>query len=119
RVWSGDRPGAAAAELLSAYMAYRPRPGHTDAQRNLISNIHARGVTHAAAAQRILALGDKMRLVQARCIAMKEGRASRSRRNTPGSAEVSAARGLVAVIFRLVAVILPLSVVVGFRRPPP
>src|SRR5262245_26001130 len=40
----GERPGLATAESLSAYLAYRPRPGHTDARRNLISNVHARGV---------------------------------------------------------------------------
>ena len=40
----GERPGLATAESLSAYMAYRPRAGHDDARRNLISNIHARGV---------------------------------------------------------------------------
>ena len=40
----GERPGLLTAESLSAYMAYRPRSGHTDAERNLISNIHARGV---------------------------------------------------------------------------
>ena len=39
----GERPGLLTAESLSAYMAYRPRSGHTDAERNLISNIHARG----------------------------------------------------------------------------
>src|ERR1700680_3403035 len=45
----GERPGLATAESLSAYMAYRPRPGQSDAQRNLISHIHARGVVATAA----------------------------------------------------------------------
>src|SRR5207244_6707672 len=68
----GERPGLATADSLSAYMAYRPRAGHTDAQRNLISNIHAPRVTHAAAAQRILALADKTRQLQARSATVKE-----------------------------------------------
>src|SRR6202521_3678650 len=41
----GERPGLATAESLSAYMAYRPKTSDTDANRNLISNIHARGVS--------------------------------------------------------------------------
>ncbi|MCE9529072.1 MAG: ethanolamine ammonia-lyase subunit EutC [Planctomycetales bacterium] len=49
----GERPGLATSESLSAYLAFRPRPGHTDAQRNLISNIHARGVPPLVAAERI------------------------------------------------------------------
>jgi ethanolamine ammonia-lyase small subunit len=56
----GERPGLATAESLSAYMAYRPRAGHTDAQRNLISNIHARGVPVEPAAGRILRLAAQM-----------------------------------------------------------
>jgi ethanolamine ammonia-lyase small subunit len=56
----GERPGLATAESLSAYMAYRPTPKHTDADRNLISNIHARGVRHQQAAERILNLADAM-----------------------------------------------------------
>ena len=56
----GERPGLATAESLSAYLAYRPRPGHTDAERNLISNIHARGVTPAIAAGRILRLAERL-----------------------------------------------------------
>jgi ethanolamine ammonia-lyase small subunit len=68
----GERPGLATAESLSAYLAYRPRPGHTDAQRNLISNIHARGVNHVEAAQRILALAEQMRRVQASGVTVKE-----------------------------------------------
>jgi len=57
----GERPGLATAESLSAYLAYRPRPGHTDAERNLISNIHQRGVTVHEAAARIMNLAEKMR----------------------------------------------------------
>jgi ethanolamine ammonia-lyase small subunit len=52
----GERPGLATAESLSAYMAYRPKLSDTDADRNLISNIHARGVSPEQAAQRILNL---------------------------------------------------------------
>ena len=56
----GERPGLATAESLSAYMAYRPKAPHTDANRNLISNIHARGVSPEQAAQRILNLAAAM-----------------------------------------------------------
>lgn len=57
----GERPGLATAESLSAYLAFRPRPGHTDADRNLISNVHAAGVSHADAVRRIFALADAFR----------------------------------------------------------
>jgi ethanolamine ammonia-lyase small subunit len=50
----GERPGLATAESLSAYLAYQPRDSHTDANRNLISNIHARGLNPQEAAARIL-----------------------------------------------------------------
>lgn len=56
----GERPGLATAESLSAYMAYRPQTGHTDAQRNLISNIHGRGVSPQEAATRILNLSSQI-----------------------------------------------------------
>jgi ethanolamine ammonia-lyase small subunit len=60
----GERPGLATAESLSAYMAYRPQPGNTDADRNLISNIHARGIRAEDAATRILDLAAKMMEVE-------------------------------------------------------
>jgi ethanolamine ammonia-lyase small subunit len=50
----------ATAESLSAYMAYQPEASDTDANRNLISNIHARGVSTEQAAQRILNLAAVM-----------------------------------------------------------
>jgi len=56
----GERPGLATAESLSAYMAYRPKVSDTDANRNLISNIHSRGVRTEYAAQRILNLAALM-----------------------------------------------------------
>ncbi len=68
----GERPGLATAESLSAYMAYRPQPGHTDAQRNLISNIHAGGVPCETAAKRIVALAQQMRLLQTSGVTVKE-----------------------------------------------
>ena len=56
----GERPGLATAESLSAYMAYRPGKSHTDANRNLISNIHSRGLKPQAAADRILNFAAQM-----------------------------------------------------------
>jgi ethanolamine ammonia-lyase small subunit len=56
----GERPGLATAESLSAYIAYQPRTPHTDANRNLISNIHSRGLNPQAAADRILNLAAQM-----------------------------------------------------------
>ena len=60
----GERPGLATAESLSAYMAYQPTTSDTDANRNLISNIHARGVSPEHAAQRILNLAAAMMTTQ-------------------------------------------------------
>lgn len=68
----GERPGLATAESLSAYMAYRPRAGHDDARRNLISNIHARGVPPAEAAPRIARLAERMIRLASSGVAVKE-----------------------------------------------
>ena len=56
----GERPGLATAESLSAYLAYQPRRSDTDANRNLISNIHSRGVGTHDAALRIINLAARM-----------------------------------------------------------
>jgi ethanolamine ammonia-lyase small subunit len=52
----GERPGLAAADSLSAYLAHRPAVGHTDANRNLVSGIHDRGTPVTAGARRVLDL---------------------------------------------------------------
>jgi ethanolamine ammonia-lyase small subunit len=56
----GERPGLASAESLSAYLAYRPAKLQTDANRNLVSNIHARGLSTEQAAEQILELAREM-----------------------------------------------------------
>jgi ethanolamine ammonia-lyase small subunit len=61
----GERPGLATPESLSAYMAYRPRLGQTDADRNLVSNIHSRGTGITDAVGRILNLATQM--MKAKC----------------------------------------------------
>ena len=68
----GERPGLATAESLSAYMAYQPRAGHNDSNRNLISNIHPRGVSTEAAASRIMDLAEQMMRRQTSGVEIKE-----------------------------------------------
>jgi ethanolamine ammonia-lyase small subunit len=68
----GERPGLATATSLSAYMAFQPRAGHTDADRNLISNIHARGVRIEDAADRIMKLASQMMTLKRSGTTLKE-----------------------------------------------
>jgi ethanolamine ammonia-lyase small subunit len=53
-------------------MAYRPCASHSDANRNLVSNIHARGVDPEQAAIRILNLAAHMMKVGASGCILKE-----------------------------------------------
>jgi ethanolamine ammonia-lyase small subunit len=69
----GERPGLATAESLSAYMAHSPRSGNTDADRNLVSNIHARGVRVEDAADRITNLALQMMALKRSGTTLKEG----------------------------------------------
>lgn len=69
----GERPGLATALSLSAYMAFRPRTGHDDSRRNLISNIHARGVPPQQAAPRIAALAAQLLTLRMSGVQVKEG----------------------------------------------
>jgi len=60
----GERPGLATAESLSAYVAFRPNSRQTDADRNLVSNIHARGTRPRVAATRLIAMVSAMMVQQ-------------------------------------------------------
>src|SRR5271168_1442292 len=68
----GERPGLATAESLSAYMAYEPDRAHSDANRNLISNIHGRGLSADEAAARILNLCAQMMKLRVSGVTLKE-----------------------------------------------
>jgi ethanolamine ammonia-lyase small subunit len=68
----GERPGLATTESLSAYMAYSPHSGNTDADRNLVSNIHARGVSAEDAANRITHLAAQMMALKGSGTTLKE-----------------------------------------------
>jgi ethanolamine ammonia-lyase small subunit len=56
----GERPGLGTGDGLSAYAVYEPRIGKTDGDRNMISNIHARGTPPEEAAVRLAALAAAM-----------------------------------------------------------
>lgn len=50
----GERPGLSSPDSLGAYITFQPRVGRRDDERNCVSNICARGLSHAAASDRIL-----------------------------------------------------------------
>ena len=56
----GERPGLGTGDGLSAYMVFDPQLGKTDGDRNMISNIHARGTTPAEAAERLASFAGAM-----------------------------------------------------------
>src|SRR2546428_235252 len=56
----GERPGLGTGDGLSAYVVYDPKLGNTDGDRNMISNIHARGTPIDEAARRLAAFASAM-----------------------------------------------------------
>ncbi len=56
----GERPGLGTGDGLSAYMVYKPEVGKTDSDRNMISNIHQRGITPPEAAHRLALMAGAM-----------------------------------------------------------
>jgi ethanolamine ammonia-lyase small subunit len=61
----GERPGLGTGDGLSAYVVHDPKIGNTDGDRNMISNIHARGTPPEEAAVRLAALAVAM--IEQRC----------------------------------------------------
>lgn len=56
----GERPGLGTGDGLSAYLVYAPKVGKTDGDRNMMSNIHARGTPPAQAGARLAVLANAM-----------------------------------------------------------
>ena len=68
----GERPGLGRADSLSAYMAYRPKAGDTDAERDVICNIFdGGGVNPLEAGAYALRLAQKMLTKQASGVKLK------------------------------------------------
>jgi ethanolamine ammonia-lyase small subunit len=50
----GERPGMSTPDSLGIYVTYEPRIGRLDAERNCISNVHGKGLSIAAARDRLM-----------------------------------------------------------------
>jgi len=68
----GERPGLGRADSMSAYMAYRPKAGDTDAERDVICNIHDGGTNPLEAGAYTLQLARKMLEKQASGIRLRQ-----------------------------------------------
>jgi ethanolamine ammonia-lyase small subunit len=68
----GERPGLGRAESMSAYLAYRPKAGDTDAERDVVCNIFDGGGTNPLEAGAVLVqLAQKMIKHQASGVKLK------------------------------------------------
>lgn len=68
----GERTGLGRAELISAYMAYKPKSGDTDADRNVVSNIFEKGgMNPSEASTLIVQIAQDMRKYGASGIRLK------------------------------------------------
>lgn len=56
----GERPGLAAADSMSAYMAYRAKVGMSESRRTVISNIHGNGIQPVEAGAYAVSVLEKM-----------------------------------------------------------
>lgn len=68
----GERPGLGRADAMSAYMGFRPRAGHTDADRDVICNIYdGGGINPLEAGAYVVQLALRMMAAEASGIRLK------------------------------------------------
>jgi ethanolamine ammonia-lyase small subunit len=68
----GERPGLGRAESMSAYMAYKPKVGDSDADRDVVCNIFENGGTNPLEAGAfVVQIAQKMRQAQASGVKLK------------------------------------------------
>lgn len=68
----GERPGLGRAESMSAYLAFRPKAGDTDADRDVVCNIFEAGGTNPLeAGAYVIQIAQKMRQHQASGVKLK------------------------------------------------
>jgi len=68
----GERPGLGRAESMSAYMAFRPKSGDTDADRDVVCNIFENGGTNPLEAGAVVVqMAQKMMQYQASGVKLK------------------------------------------------
>lgn len=89
----GERPGLSVANSLGAYLTWAPRMGRKDSERNCISNIHADGLSIAAAADRLAGLMAEARRLKLTGINLKEDAVLIETPHGPGNALVQQQRG--------------------------
>jgi ethanolamine ammonia-lyase small subunit len=84
----GERPGLGTGDGLSAYVVYEPRIGRTDGDRNMISNIHPRGIPIEDAAFRLAALAAGMIAQKTSGVALDLARLGEPSERTPRPPQV-------------------------------
>lgn len=79
----GERPGLSVPNSLGVYLTHAPQVGRRDSERNCISNIHADGLSYAAAAELLAWLMNEARRLQLTGVGLKENAAGDGMRSVP------------------------------------
>jgi ethanolamine ammonia-lyase small subunit len=68
----GERPGLSSPDSMGLYLTHAPQRGRTDAQRNCISNVRQGGLSHEAAATKLVWLLAQAHLLGQSGVALKD-----------------------------------------------